>query len=31
MIAQQVLDDDPTDYYEDLSITRFEGYTDHRS
>lgn len=31
MIAQQVLDDDPTDYYDDLSITRFEGYTDHRS
>jgi len=31
MIASQVVDDDPTDYYEALSITRFDGYDDHRS
>lgn len=31
VIAQQVLDDDPTDYYDSLSITRFDGYSDYRS
>jgi glycine/D-amino acid oxidase-like deaminating enzyme len=31
MIAAQVLDDRPTDYYDSLSITRFDGYTDHRA
>jgi glycine/D-amino acid oxidase-like deaminating enzyme len=31
MIADQVLEDDPTDYYDNLSITRFDGYTDYRS
>ncbi|WP_152041709.1 NAD(P)/FAD-dependent oxidoreductase [Salinigranum salinum] len=31
MIATQVLDDDPGDYYENLSIARFDGYTDYRT
>ncbi|WP_136591282.1 NAD(P)/FAD-dependent oxidoreductase [Salinigranum halophilum] len=31
MIATQILDDEPTDYYENLSITRFDGYTDYRA
>jgi glycine/D-amino acid oxidase-like deaminating enzyme len=30
VIARQLLDDDPTDYYDALSITRFDGYTDWR-
>lgn len=30
-IATQLLDGDPTNYYDALSITRFDGYDDHRS
>jgi len=29
IIADQLLDGDPTEFYDALSITRFEGYTDH--
>lgn len=29
-IARQVVDGDPTEYYQDVSITRFEEYTDCR-
>lgn len=28
VVANQLLDDDPTDFYDGLSITRFEGYDD---
>lgn len=28
VVARQVVDGDPTDLYRDLSITRFDGYTD---
>lgn len=28
IIARQLVDDDPTEYYPDVSITRFEGKTD---
>lgn len=31
MIATQLVDDEPTEYYDALSITRFDGYTDHRT
>ena len=31
IIASQLLDDDPTSYYDALSISRFDGYDDHRS
>lgn len=31
VIAEQLVDDDPTSYYEDLSISRFDGYSDHRN
>lgn len=30
LIADQLLDADPTDCYDALSISRFDGYTDHR-
>ncbi|WP_411964796.1 NAD(P)/FAD-dependent oxidoreductase [Haloferax sp. YSMS24] len=30
VIAAQLLDDDPTSYYEPLSIARFDGYVDWR-
>jgi len=30
MIATQVVDGEPTDYYDALSITRFDEYDDHR-
>jgi glycine/D-amino acid oxidase-like deaminating enzyme len=31
VIARQLVDGDPTEHYDALSITRFEGYADHRS
>jgi glycine/D-amino acid oxidase-like deaminating enzyme len=31
MIASQLVDGDPTSYYDALSISRFDGYDDHRS
>jgi len=31
MIAKQIVEDDPTDYYDALSITRFDEYEDWRS
>lgn len=31
IIADQLLDDDPTEFYDALSISRFDGYTDYRS
>lgn len=30
MIADQLIDDHPTEYYDELSITRFDGFTDVR-
>lgn len=30
-IAQQLVEEDPTEYYDAVSISRFEGYTDQRS
>lgn len=30
VIASQLIDDDPTSYYDGLSVTRFEGYNDYR-
>ena len=31
VIARQLVDGEPTEYYDALSITRFEGFSDHRS
>lgn len=31
IVASQLVDDDPTSYYDALSISRFDGYDDHRS
>jgi glycine/D-amino acid oxidase-like deaminating enzyme len=28
VVAEQLLEDEPTDYYDDLSISRFDGYDD---
>jgi len=30
ILARQILDDDPTEYYDDLAVSRFDGYTDVR-
>jgi len=30
ILAEQILDGEPTRYYEDVSLSRFEGYTDVR-
>jgi glycine/D-amino acid oxidase-like deaminating enzyme len=30
IIADQLLNDDPTEFYDTLSLSRFDGYTDHR-
>lgn len=30
ILARQLVDDDPTEYYPDVSIARFDGYTDCR-
>jgi sarcosine oxidase subunit beta len=31
ILARQLLDGDPTEYYEDVSISRFDGHTDVRT
>jgi glycine/D-amino acid oxidase-like deaminating enzyme len=31
VLARQLVDGDPTEYYDALSITRFDGYSDVRS
>ncbi|MDR9381151.1 MAG: FAD-binding oxidoreductase, partial [Natronomonas sp.] len=30
VITRQLVDDDPTTHYPDISISRFDGYTDDR-
>jgi sarcosine oxidase subunit beta len=30
ILSRQILDDDPTRHYEDVSVSRFDGYTDGR-
>jgi sarcosine oxidase subunit beta len=31
ILGRQLLDGDPTEYYEDVSISRFDGHTDVRT
>jgi sarcosine oxidase subunit beta len=31
ILSRQILDGDPTSHYEDVSVTRFDGYTDVRT